>query len=82
VDAPVLLDCLQRALPEGVSLALAEHTVEAAELRWIADPFIDQLRTELASSEEGKEAQQEKRKLQMDQKAARKRELLLKSLLE
>ena len=28
----------------GVTLRIAEHTVEAAEARWIADPFIDQLR--------------------------------------
>ena len=28
----------------GVTLCIKEHTVEASEARWIADPFIDQLR--------------------------------------
>jgi len=66
----------------GVSLRIAEHTVEAAEARWIADPFIDQLRSELAEKEEGKEVEAEKRKAKLEEKAARKRELMLKSLME
>ena len=32
----------------GVTLCIMEHTVEASEARWIADPFIDQLRFGLA----------------------------------
>merc|ERR1719361_3172078 len=52
IDAPVLLDVIQKALPEGVTLCIMEHTVEASEARWIADPFIDQLRSELADKEE------------------------------
>jgi len=82
IDAPVLLDVIQKALPEGVTLRIAEHTVEAAEARWIADPFIDQLRSELAEKAEGKEAEAEKRKQKLEEKAARKREMLLKSLTE
>merc|ERR550525_1790921 len=64
IDAPVLLDIIQRALPEGGTLRIMEHTVEASEARWIADPFIDQLRSELAEKEEGKEVEAEKRKRQ------------------
>merc|ERR550519_3180033 len=79
VDAPVLLDIIQRALPEGVTLRLAEHTVAAAEARWIADPFIDQIRSELS---QGLEAEKEKKRAVAEQKAARKREMMLKSLLE
>lgn len=82
IDAPVLLDVIQRALPEGVTLCIKEHTVEASEARWIADPFIDQLRSELAEKEEGKEEEAEKRKKKLEEKAARKRELMLKSLME
>ena len=102
-----------------MTLRIAEHTVEAAEARWIADPFIDQLRliylllftllsilqhfgskamvntvslvpwssfdiprSELAEKAEGKEAEAEKRKQKLEEKAARKREMLLKSLTE
>jgi len=82
VDAPVLLDIIQRALPEGVTLRLAEHTVAAAEARWIADPFIDQIRSELSQGLEGLEAEKEKKRAVAEQKAARKREMMLKSLLE
>jgi len=82
VDAPVLLDTIQRALPEGVTLRLAEHTVAAAEARWIADPFIDQIRGELSQGLEGLEVEKEKKRLVAEQKAARKRETMLKSLLE
>ena len=100
----------------GVTLRIMEHTVEASEARWIADPFIDQLRfdptprvdlvmivncvripliacnilcsyltllrSELAEKEEGKEVEAEKRKQKLEEKAARKRELMLKQLME
>ena len=39
-------------------------------------------RSELAEKEEGKEAEAEKRKQKLEEKAARKRELMLKSLME
>jgi len=82
VDAPILIDLIQRALPEGVQFSLHEHTTEAAEARWIADPFIDQLRTELSQSQDEKDAVIAKKALEADVKAAKKKELLLKSLLE
>ena len=40
------------------------------------------LRSELAEKEEGKEVEAEKRKQKLEEKAARKRELMLKSLME
>lgn len=82
VDAPLLVDSVRRALPEGVTLAVHEHTVEMAEERWIADPFIDSLRTELAASEEEKAAEKAKKDASADMKAAKKRADLLKSLTE
>ena len=33
----------------GVTLRIVEHSVEASEARWIADPFIDQLRFDFAT---------------------------------
>ena len=42
----------------------------------------DILRSELAEKAEGKEAEAEKRKQKLEEKAARKREMLLKSLTE
>ena len=38
-----LMLCILRRCT-GVTLCIMEHTVEASEARWIADPFIDQLR--------------------------------------
>jgi len=80
VDAPILIDAVRRALPEGVTMSLHEHTVEMAEERWIADPFIDSLRSELSASEEEKAIEKAKREATAEAKAARKREQLLKSL--
>ena len=42
-DASILLDCIQRALPEGVHLSMMEHSDDLEEQRWIADPFIDKV---------------------------------------
>jgi len=80
IDAPILIDLIRRALPEGVQFSMHEHTVEMDEERWIADPFIDQLRTELKGKEEEKDQEQEKRAKVLEVKSARKRETLLKSL--
>ena len=44
--------------------------------------ILSQLRNELAESEEGKEADKEKKKVTNAAKEARKKELLLESLLE
>jgi len=82
VEAPLLVDSVRRALPEGVTLSLHEHVVEMAEERWIADPFIDSLRTELATSEEEKATEKAKKDATADAKAAKKRADLLKSLTE
>jgi len=82
VDATILIDLIQRGLPEGVQFALHEHSVEAEERRWIADPFIDSLRKELSESQEEKDAQKLKKEQENLAKAARKKELLLKTLLE
>jgi len=82
VDAPTLIDIIQRALPEGVNMSLHEHTTEMAELRWIADPFIDQLRSELSQKAEEKELQRAEARKVAEAKEKRKRETLLKSLLE
>lgn len=82
VDATILIDLIQRGLPEGVQFALHEHSVEAEERRWIADPFIDSLRKELSESQEEKDLLKAKKDLEKDAKAARKKELLLKSLLD
>lgn len=81
-DASILLDCIQRALPEGVQLSMVEHSDDLEEQRWISDPFIDKLRAELAETEEGREEAQIKKAAIAETKAARKRELLLKSLLD
>jgi len=82
VDAAILIDLLQRALPEGVQFTLHEHTVEKEEQRWISDPFIDSLRSELSEGQEEKEAEMVKKAKVAEEKAARKKELLLRSLTE
>jgi len=80
IDAPLLLDTVRRALPEGVTMTIHEHTVEMAEERWISDPFIDSLRSQISSSKDSKETEQAKKAEYAVAKAARKRAELLKSL--
>lgn len=46
-DLPVLIDIVRKTLPEGVRLSIHEHNNEHSEARYIPDPFIDGLRTEL-----------------------------------
>ena len=82
VDAPVLIDTIRIALPEGVVLSVHEHTREMAEERWIADPFIDSLRTELDAADVEKEKEQLKKDATAEAKAARKKAELLKSLTD
>ena len=82
VDAPILIDTIRTALPEGVVLSVHEHTREMAEERWIADPFIDSLRTELDTADQEKEKEQIKKDATNEAKAARKKAELLKSLTE
>lgn len=82
VDATILIDLIQRALPEGVEFSLHEHTVEAEERRWIADPFIDSLRKELSEGQEEKDILAAKKEKEKEAKEARKKEMILKTLLE
>ena len=82
VDAPILIDTIRTALPEGVVLSVHEHTREMAEERWIADPFIDSLRTELDTADQEKEKEQIKKDATNEAKAARRKAELLKSLTE
>lgn len=48
--------------------------------RWISDPFIDSLRTELDSKDEEKAAEKAKAEAKLEAKTQKKKELLLKSL--
>ena len=82
VDAPILIDTIRTALPEGVIFNVHEHTRDMEEERWIADPFIDSLRTELDAAADEKEKEQIKRDATMEAKAARKKAELLKSLTD
>jgi len=82
IDAPLLIDTIRRGLPEGVTMSIHEHTVEMAEERWIADPFIDSLRSEISAKKDTKEAEIAKKAEAADAKAARKRAELLKSLTD
>lgn len=52
VDAPILVDILRKTLPEGVNLSVHPHAEEHVEARYIPDPFIDSLRSELNILEE------------------------------
>ena len=80
IDAPILLDTVRTALPEGVTITMQEHTRDMEEDRWISDPFIDSLRTELESREEEKAADKIKSEAKLEAKAQRKKEMLLKNL--
>ena len=80
IDAPILLDTVRTALPEGVTMTMQEHTRDMEEERWISDPFIDSLRTELESRAEEKAAEKIKSEAKLEAKAQRKKELLLKNL--
>ena len=68
------------ALPEGVSLRVQEHSRDMEEERWISDPFIDSLRSELEKGDTEKAAERAKSEAKMEAKAQKKKELLLKSL--
>ena len=50
------------------------------EERWISDPFIDSLRSELEKGDTEKAAERAKSEAKMEAKAQKKKELLLKSL--
>ena len=67
-DLPVLIDLLRRTVPEGVKLSIHEHKAEHYEARFIPDPFIDGIRSELNTLEEEKQKQIDK---SMAEKAAK-----------
>jgi len=46
-DLPVLIDIIRKTLPEGVELSVHEHKEEHREARFIPDPFIEGLQSEL-----------------------------------
>lgn len=54
-ELPVLVDIVRKTLPEGVTLSIHEHKAEHKEARFISDPFIDGLRTELHELESKKQ---------------------------
>jgi len=82
VDAAILFDTIRAALPEGVQLALHQHTQEHYEARFIPDPFINSIRSELAEGDERLEAAKAEKQAAASAKAAKKQALLLKSLQE
>jgi len=80
IDAPILIDTIRTALPEGVTLSVHEHTRDMEEDRWISDPFIDKIRSELEEKDETKALERAKSEAKMEAKAQKKKEMLLKSL--
>lgn len=80
VDAPILIDCIQASLPEGVQLSLHNHLQEHYEDRFIPDPFINSIRDELGAGQERAEKEKAEKEATSIAKAARKQALLLKSI--
>jgi len=82
VDAPILIDTICAALPEGVRLSVHNHEQEHYEARFIPDPFINSVRQELNEGNEKLEAARAEKEALTATKTARKQALLLKSLDE
>lgn len=82
IDAPILFDYIRTCLPQGVYLSIHEHTQEHYEKRWIPDPFLNAIRTELKTDEEKMAEEKEKRAIKLETKQAKKQETLLKSLTD
>lgn len=80
VDAPILLDIIRSTLPEGVHLSIHQHLQEHFEERFIPDPFIDSIRSELAADSEKLESAKLAREALTAAKTAKKQALLLKTL--
>jgi len=47
IDLPILIDIIRKTLPEGVQLSIHENKDENQEARYIPDPFIDTLKSEI-----------------------------------
>lgn len=80
IDAPILIDSIRAALPTGVQLSLHPHQQEHYEERFIPDPFINSIRSELAAGDEQLEAAKAERDAVNAAKAARKQAAILQSL--
>lgn len=80
VDAPILIDCIRAALPEGVQLSLHEHIQDHYEERFIPDPFINSIRTELAAGQNKLDAAKAEKEAMSAAKAAKKQATILQSL--
>uniref|UniRef100_A0A0K2V8E6 Small ribosomal subunit protein uS10 domain-containing protein n=1 Tax=Lepeophtheirus salmonis TaxID=72036 RepID=A0A0K2V8E6_LEPSM len=69
-EAPVLLDMIKTATPPGVKVAFYEHLEEHVESRYIPDPFIDGLRSEILEIDGKRENVAEKAAVKRATKAA------------
>lgn len=54
VDLQILADLLRKTCPEGVQLSVHEHNEEHFEARFIPDPFITMLKSEMKQFEENR----------------------------
>ena len=83
VDAGLLLDILRISLPEGVDISVHEHLdAEHFEARYIPDPFVEGLKTQLSEIEDKKEDEMGEKKKVREAKDAKRKETLLASLEE
>ncbi len=80
VDAPLLLDVLRASLPEGVMLSVHPHEEEHYEARYIPDPFVEGLKSELREIEEKKEEQREEAAVKKEAREIKKKQSLLATL--
>eukprot|EP00088_Acartia_fossae_P055409 TRINITY_DN6427_c0_g1_i1.p1 TRINITY_DN6427_c0_g1~~TRINITY_DN6427_c0_g1_i1.p1 ORF type:complete len:225 (-),score=45.74 TRINITY_DN6427_c0_g1_i1:512-1186(-) len=80
IDAPILLDSIRAALPQSVQLSVHEHKIEMYEDRFIPDPFINTVRSELAEGEQRAAAELEAKQEASAAKTAKKQAQLLKSI--
>lgn len=51
-DLQILADVLRKTCPEGVKMSVHEHNEDHFEARYIPDPFITTLRSEMKEFEE------------------------------
>ena len=74
------MDLLVRTLPPGVTLSAHEHEDAHYEARFIPDPFIESLKTEIRQYQDDKESEKEKNKAKKALKEEKKKENILASL--
>ena len=80
IDAPILFDILRRTIPEGVELNIHEHTEEHYEARFIPDPFLIGIKTELKEMAERYEKEKESSIEAKQEREARKEQKKLAEL--